>query len=63
MAAGMLTPPASSSPGERKQKQPRFDRIKNHLDDDAHKVVGPYLKEHRTRRSTRNRNHFTSLFD
>jgi hypothetical protein len=59
----MLTPPSSSSPVERKQKRPRYDLIKNHLDDDAHKVVGPYLQDHRTRRSRRIRNRYNPLFD
>ena len=60
---GILTPPPSSSPGESKRKRPRYDLIKNYLDDDAHKVQGPYLKAYRTRRSTRIQNRHNPLFD
>ena len=47
-ALGLLTPPPSAS-SRKERKRPRYDLIKNYMDDDAQKVVGPYLKADRIR--------------
>ena len=52
-SADFLTPPPSLSPLQRKErKRPRY-AMKNYLDSDSHKTVGPYLKADRVRRSMR----------